>query len=464
MISFENVSYTYKGGKDKVLKDINFKIEEGETILLVGESGSGKSTITRLINGIATHLDGGRLEGSVSVGGDDILKLQMWELAGKVGSVFQNPKSQFFNTNTSNEVVFALENMGKNHEEMSEALKEAASSCGIEPLLNRSIFELSGGEKQRVAFASAYAPKPEVYVLDEPSANLDMKSIDRIREIILNIKKQGKTVVLAEHRIWYSLDFADRIFYMKDGFLKRIFSRDEFSGLSDNEIKDLGLRSRKRPELEDIEKETSGVFESGGGLVVKGLKAKIKKRSIWENVEFMFDKGRVGAITGDNGSGKTSLALVLSGLIKEKQGDIYFENIRVNAKKRRRLNFMIMQDVNNQLFSDSLINEVMLGNDTSREKALSVLEKMGLKGLEERHPLSLSGGQKQRLAIADGILSGKKILIFDEPTSGLDYKHMIILSEILKELASKGTYIIVITHDVEFIKACKARLIEWHGG
>ena len=462
MISFENVSYTYKGGKDRVLRDINFNIEDGETILLVGESGSGKSTIARLINGIATHLDGGSLEGSVYIGGEDTLKLQMWELAGRVGSVFQNPKSQFFNTNTSNEVVFALENMGKSREEMVEALKEAAISCGIESLLNRSIFELSGGEKQRVAFASAYAPNPDVYVLDEPSANLDMKSIDRIRNIILNLKEQGKTTVLAEHRIWYSVDFVDRIFYMKEGRLERIFSRDEFKMLSDDEIKSMGLRSRKRLNLEDIEVETLDA-PTGNGLVVRGLKAKIKKRSIWENVDFVFDKGRVGAITGDNGSGKTSLALVISGLVKEKQGDIFFENIRVNAKERRRLNFMVMQDVNNQLFSDSLINEVMLGNDINREEALRVLEEMGLKGLEERHPLSLSGGQKQRLAIADGILSGKKILIFDEPTSGLDYKHMLSLSEILKKLASKGTYIIVITHDVEFIQACQARVIEWHG-
>ena len=165
MITFDHVTYTYEGQTVPSLRDCSFTVEPGELILFTGESGCGKTTIIKLINGLLQHGGSGTLEGTVTVGGRDVAGAPLWELAQTVGSVFQNPKSQFFNLDTTGEVLFGLESRGASQEEMSLALDSAAQVCGVGPLLDRNIFALSGGEKQRIACASAWAMGPEVFVL-----------------------------------------------------------------------------------------------------------------------------------------------------------------------------------------------------------------------------------------------------------------------------------------------------------
>ena len=243
MITFDHVTYTYEGQTVPSLRDCSFTVGPGELILFTGESGCGKTTIIKLINGLLQHGGGGTLEGAVTVNGRDVAGTPLWELAQTVGSVFQNPKSQFFNLDTTGEVLFGLESRGASQEEMSLALDSAAQVCGVGPLLDRNIFALSGGEKQRIACASAWAMGPEVFVLDEPSSNLDGEGIHQLRDILRRLKAAGKTVLVAEHRLWYATDLADRVFYLREGQLERIYTGGEFLALPEEKRRSMGLRS-----------------------------------------------------------------------------------------------------------------------------------------------------------------------------------------------------------------------------
>lgn len=458
MIAFDHVTYTYEGREQPSLRDCSFSVEPGELVLLTGESGCGKTTFIKLINGLLQHNGSGMLEGAVTVNGREVSQVPLWELAQTVGSVFQNPKSQFFNLDTTSEVLFGLESRGASCQEMEQALSAAAKACGVGPLLDRNIFALSGGEKQRIACASAYAMGAEIFVLDEPSSNLDPEGIRQLREILKQWKAAGKTVLVAEHRLWYAADLADRVLYLRLGRLERVYPGAEFLNLSEDKCRAMGLRSLTEVSL-PVPQET--LYEAGSGLKVQGLRSAYGKETVWEQVSFIAPRGQITAITGHNGAGKTTLARCLCGLMKEKAGSIIWDGKPARQKDRKRLGFLIMQDVNLQLFADSVLAEARLGNDSTETEAMAALEQMDLAQYAQTHPLALSGGQKQRLAIADGCLSGKELLIFDEPTSGLDYAHMLEVSRMLRELAERGLCVLVITHDGEFLRESGARVASW---
>lgn len=357
MISFDHVTYTYEGKETPSLRDCTFSVKPGELILLTGESGCGKTTIIKLVNGLLQHTGGGTLAGTVMVGSQDVARTPLWELARTVGSVFQNPKSQFFNLDTTSEVLFGLESRGASHDEMAQALESAAQVCGVGPLLERSIFALSGGEKQRIACASAWAMGPELFVLDEPSSNLDGEGIRQLREILNQLKKAGKTVLMAEHRLWYAADLADRVFYLRSGQLEREYYGKDFLALPEEERRSMGLRSIA--EIPVSSPESSSAMEADG-LTVRELCAAYNGATVWEGVSFHAPRGKITAITGHNGAGKTTLARCLCGLMKEQSGTIFWDGKPLRRTERRRKAFLIMQDVNLQLFGDSVLAEVRL--------------------------------------------------------------------------------------------------------
>ena len=179
MIEFKNVSFHYGGeqGTGEGVDNINLTVETGEVVVLCGPSGCGKTTLTRLINGLAPHFYPGELEGEVRVDGVCVSTAPLSETSRLVGSVFQNPKSQFFNVDTTGELVFGCENFGLERDEIRRRLDKTVEDMKLDALLGRNIFELSGGEKQQIACGSVYTAQPEVYVLDEPSSNLDKKAI-----------------------------------------------------------------------------------------------------------------------------------------------------------------------------------------------------------------------------------------------------------------------------------------------
>ena len=458
MISIDHVSFGY-GEAQETLSQVSAAIAPGECVLLCGASGCGKTTVTKLINGlIPAFTPGCRLEGRVEVDGLDPGTTPMYELARKVGSVFQNPKSQFFNLDTDSELAFGLENEGRLPEEIQRRVADTVEALHLQELQRRSIFSLSGGQKQLLAFGSVYAMGTEVFVLDEPTANLDQDAITRLHDQIACLKHQGRTVVIAEHRLYFLTDLIDRALYLRDGVLERTFTREQFCGLTEQEREVLGLRTLTPAACTLPAVAPAGTKE---GLSVEGLTCAYRKEpAVFQDLSFSARPGEVVSITGPNGVGKTTLSRCLCGLIREQAGQIRLDGRHLNRKERQKAAFCVMQDVNHQLFSDSVWGECrMSAPDAPDSTVEEVLDSLHLLPFRERHPMSLSGGQKQRLAVATALLSEKPILIFDEPTSGLDYARMVEVSGVIRNLAQQGRIVLVVTHDREFMQRSCDRVL-----
>ena len=448
MIKFENVNVSIQG--KNILSDINLEIKDGEFVLICGDSGCGKTTMTKLVNGLIPHfVKDVKLEGRVTVSGKNVAQTQMYEIAELVGSVFQNPKTQFFHTNSSSEMAFGLENRGASPEYIQKRVEDTITELDIENLVDRNVFSMSGGEKQLLAFASVYAMDPEVYVLDEPSANLDATGIDKLCKRLEVIKNNGHTVVVAEHRLAYIQKFVDRVIYIKEGHIEQEFTPLEFRQLSDAERELMGLGSISReqihvPELANTQRDTD--------LMIRNLSCKRKKQLIFHDVSLSANEGDIIGILGKNGAGKSTFCNCLCGLLSPKSGEIIYKGKKLSGKARTKLFGMVMQEVNHQLFSDSVKNECRLAKeDATDAEIMSLLESFDLAEYADNHPMTLSGGQRQRLAICQAVMGGKKLLIFDEPTSGLDFKHMCQLEKLMKKLAEENYIILVVTHDYEFL-------------
>ena len=254
MITFDDVSFAYQGGipdgsEPPALRHIHFHAERGECIVLCGKSGCGKTTMLRMVNGLVPHFYQGRLEGDITVGNVHIKEASLPQVAAVAGSVFQNPRTQFFHLDTTGEMAFNMENLNIPHDKMVERLKETAWKLDIQTLMDRDIFQLSGGEKQQIACGSVYASMPEVIVMDEPSSNLDMESIRKLQDLIRTMKDEGKTILISEHRLWYLEDIADRYVLLKDGQIENEFTSDEILALSLQELEQSGLRAIRRKQL-----------------------------------------------------------------------------------------------------------------------------------------------------------------------------------------------------------------------
>lgn len=453
MIKFENVNVTMQG--KRILSDINLEIQDGEFVLICGESGCGKTTMTKLINGLIPHfVRDVSVDGTITVCGKNVAEMPIYEIAELVGSVFQNPRTQFFYTNSNAEMAFGLENRGVEPEYIRKRIKNTINELDIEKLEDRDVFSMSGGERQLLAFASVYAMNPQIYVLDEPSANLDIAAMEKLSERMKVIKEKGHTVVVAEHRLAWIQKFADRIIYMKEGRIEQEFTSDEFKALSDLKRKQMGLRSIVPAQIQIPE--ITGNSEDAV-LQIYNLSCKRKKQMIFQNISLSARAGDIIGITGKNGAGKSTFCNCLCGLLKPKGGEILYQGKKLSEKARTKLFGMVMQEVNHQLFSDSVKNECLLANEEASEQEIrELLEKFDLEEYAEYHPMILSGGQRQRLAICQAVMGEKKLLIFDEPTSGLDFRHMCQVEKLMKQLSEEKYIIIVVTHDYEFLnRACK---------
>ena len=462
MISIQDVSYFYNRSKGEQIKKISMEIDKGEIILLCGKSGSGKTTVTKLVNGLIPHFLEGSLSGDIYINGKNTSQMKIYEISEQVGSVFQNPKTQFFNLDSDSELIFGLENKGEPPEEIKKRISRAVSDLEIEKLLNRNVFKMSGGEKQLLAIASVYAMNPEIYVFDEPSANIDENGIEKIREVFIKLKTQGKTIIISEHRLYYLTDLLDRAIYLQDGEIKYIFSNSELISLNDELRRKMGLRTFVKMNNEDFISPVE--YSDTDDFTVSNLKYGYSKKSVLKSVNISAGKGDIIAVTGENGQGKTTLMKILCGLLKEQEGSIKYKGKLFKYKSRRKLCYMVMQDVIHQLFSESVIEEFDLSDSkTKKEEVEEILTKLELIKFKDKYPLCLSGGQMQRLAVAVGILMNREIIIFDEPTSGLDYLNMLEISEIIKKF-SKGKIVFIVTHDTELIDNTCNKLLEISDG
>lgn len=368
--------------------------------------------------------------------GQAISDLPMYQIAAKVGSVFQNPRTQFFNVDTDSEIAFEIENEARPPKELTERVETTTDDLNIQKLQNRNIFELSGGEKQKIAFASVYAMNPEIYLLDEPSSNLDMTSIQELAEHLRLIKNRGKTILITEHRIYCLMDLANRIVYLEKGEITNIFTPEEFRRLPQVEREHMGLRS---VDLQEVLPPADQPPLGKETLKLCDVSLYYKKRTILHGIGLSAARGEVIGVVGHNRAGKTTLSRALCGLHKSCNGQFLWDGQPMERKNRLKCSYMVMQDVNYELFAESVAAECSFGiRNPDHDLVEATLEELGLTVFRERHSNTLSGGQKQRVAVAVSMICRKNLLVFDEPTSGLDYDSMVQVAGLIRRLAEMG--------------------------
>ncbi|KFI56641.1 ABC transporter ATP-binding protein [Bifidobacterium callitrichos] len=483
------------------LDDASLRLAPGECVVLCGGSGCGKTTLTRVANGLIPSFFHGVFTGSCLTCGLDTTQVPIDRLTPLTGSVFQNPKTQYFNANSTDELAFPCENMGMETAEINRRVSEVAERFGVADLLERDVLRLSGGQRQRIAMAAANMLEPRLVVLDEPTSNLDSSAIDDMRLLVARMKADGVAVLVAEHRLAWLNGVADRYVVFKSGRIVRSCAADEFLALSPDTVAGMGLRAL---DLEPYRQRVRGLVASEAasgrgadgasgvpllrtrdlvighdrrrtglrfGLAGAGRANGRDHRGVQDRSmpfrravdDLTLYRGQIVGLMGRNGAGKTTLVRTLTGLMRPLSGQIELDGRVANAHALTRAGFMVMQDVNYQLFSASVREELMLGFDEddadARTRCDSILDELDLTAFADRHPMSLSGGQKQRVAIGSALMCGKDLIVLDEPTSGLDRLHMEQVGRLLRRLADSGRTLLVVTHDEELAAGWCDRIV-----
>ena len=473
-LAIRGVSYSYPGGRP-VLDDVDMDVTPGALTLVCGASGSGKSTVLRLLNGLIPNFHEGELSGRVLIDDEDVSSAPIERSGLRTATVFQNPASQFFTTTVADELAFAPQNYRVEAGEIRRRRAGALEELGIGDLADRDLRTLSGGQVQKVACAQALAQRTPVILLDEPTSNLDPRAIDDVRAAIGRLKAAGRTLVVAEHRIYFLRGLVDEVVIMGRGRVVHRMAGEELWRIGEARRKELGLRALERPRLAvrpaglaaiaggpggrpgaedavgngavDADDADDAAGDGADGLLIENLQVERSDRLVLDIPRLFFPAGAVTGVVGANGIGKTTLARAVCRLQRARRGARMSLGGRELRSGRA---FLVMQDVHRQLFTESV----------SQEASAPQLERLDLAALADRHPLSLSGGQKQRLVIATAIDQDARVLILDEPTSGVDHRHLVAIAAELRDLAREGRVVIVISHDVEFLNECADRVID----
>ena len=428
VVEGKNISFEYRDSLEGI-QNVNFVLQPGEVILVTGNSGSGKSTFLKCLNGLIPRVVEGKLEGKILLNHQNTKDMSMAEISRHISSVFQNPRSQFFTTNTTSELVFSMENYGLDKAVMEERIQKVSALLQIQYLLNRDIFQLSGGERQMVAIASAMMMGQQIILLDEPSANLDYHNTYVFRGLVEKLKQEGYTVLIADHRFYYLSRLINRVFLFDDGKMQ-IFDSEQAFKESSYDTRSFDLFAMNIPFQTACEKK-----EKVLSLV------DISYKDILQDITLDFFTNEVSAIIGTNGVGKTTLARILCKSISCTHGKIIGE-----------IPFYIMQDADYQLFGTSVQAELEIADHKIKQKDIQdVMDYFQLTKYADTHPFSLSGGEKQRISIARALLKDAPIILLDEATSSVDPENE---AEILAAIDAlcKGKTVISIAHRISTVE------------
>lgn len=462
MLEFKNFSLSFKESdkENKILDQINIKFEKGTINVITGKSGAGKSSLIKSINGIIPEIDKAKLAGDLLLNGKSLLDKDISSRSNFIATVFQNPKNQFYAVNSLDEIAFALENRNEPRDNIYKKISYYSKLLSSDSLLDKDLFTLSGGQKQLIAITSVAVMDNEVYIFDEPSASLDKESIKKLSSCLEVLKSMGKIIIIAEHRLYYLKNILDKLIVIEN---KKSITYTK-NQLTPKVIKDHKLRTLDEIRKEDLKSDKyqiKNLFDKNcdktQGLLCKDFSCAYKDTPQIFDFSISFEPG-IYFIIGANGIGKSSFIRNLCGLNKKQNGNIYYKNKPI--KNHGAYISLVMQDVNYQLFTESVEMEMAIVSDDKNliEKSLLALN---LADKKDRHPQRLSGGEKQRLALGLAMASPKEIVILDEPTSGLCYENMQRLIEIIKQMKITGKTIIIISHDYEFIKNTNENIVEF---
>ena len=491
IVEFKNFGFKYKSQSAATLHDINLTICKGEKVLILGPSGSGKSTLANCINGLNPFSYDGVITGSCKVAGMETKDASIFALSKVVGTVLQDSDAQFVGLSVGEDIAFALENQSMPRKEMLPKVEWAASVVGMSDFLMHVPYELSGGQKQKVALAGVLHGDVDLLIFDEPLAALDPRMGMTAVELIDRIhKEQNKTVVIVEHRLEDVLHRSvDRIVLMNEGrivydgvpdellasdLLTRYGIREplyikamKYAGckltpdqnLSDIQGMDLSPfeDKLKQQQLVKLEKYVPRVGEEI--LKVQNVTFAYGKDPVLKNISFSVRKGEKVAFVGKNGAGKSTMAKLICGIIRPREGQVLINGtdyMKYSIKEIGEKIGYVMQNPNQMLVKDIIKDEVelaMLLRGKSREEIDEAVKKAlkmcGLYPMRNWPVTAVSYGQKKRVTIASILVLQPDIIILDEPTAGQDYRHYTEIMEFLDELNREyGITIIFITHDM----------------
>ncbi|MBS0953287.1 ABC transporter ATP-binding protein [Lactiplantibacillus plantarum] len=495
IISFKNFSFQYNSQTEPTLRDINLDIYPGEKVLIAGPSGSGKSTLGRCLNGLIPQSYPGTVTGQARIAGQTITESSIFALSQDVGTVLQDPDSQFVGLTVVEDMAFSLENDQQTQPAMRQATEQWAQTLDLQDLLTHRPQELSGGQKQRVAMAGVLIDNSKILLFDEPLASLDPASGKASMALIDQLTHtQDLTVIIIEHRIEDVLQQPiDRLIVMQDGAI--VANDRPETILRQSLMTQLGLREPlylSALKLAGVDLATCQHLDNLQALQVPDLTATLQNWTAGvqlqsptvhdqpllaiEHLTFGYDpakpiinditvtlhQGEMISLVGQNGTGKSTLSNLITGFLMPQSGKMRFNGHSLAAqsvKERADQIGYILQDPNQMISKTMIFDEVAAGlvlrgvaDDEVKRRVQAVLKVCGL--YEFRHwPISaLSFGQKKRVTIAAILVLEPAMLILDEPTAGQDLQHytemMTFLTKINQE---QHMTIMLITHDMHLM-------------
>ena len=489
VIEFKDFSFQYRVQAKPTLNNINLTIYEGEKVLIVGPSGSGKSTISNCINGLVPFLYEGDISGSLKINGKETRDMSIAEISNSVGTVLQDPDSQFIGLTVAEDIAFKLENNCVDVDTMKEKVNIVSRIVGIDTHLDSSPQRLSGGQKQRVSLAGVMVDEVNILLFDEPLASLDPATGKNAIDLIDKIKNDSnKTIVIIEHRLEDVLyRNVDRVIVVNNGEIVKDTTPREL--LATEVLKECGIREPlyitalkyagckldEDMNLENIDEinlnSLIGALKSwADGVVNEEVKESVepllelknvnfeysKNKKVLKDVSFKINKGEMVSIVGRNGAGKSTISRLVCGFYHPTSGEILFEgnNLKNSTIKERAEKIgLVMQNPNQMISKTMIFDEVALGlqirgvsEDETKRRVYEALKICGLYEFRNWPISALSFGQKKRVTIASILVLNPELIILDEPTAGQDFKHYTEIMEFLKELNKKGVTIVMITH------------------